>query len=105
MCSLINTHNVYEGIKGIFQCINKRNVNHDKIKDAIDEITEISSIINEDSTLILNSININERYKFSFYDYLIISAAINANCQILLSEDMQDGQVIEGKLKIVNSFR
>ena len=84
--------------------LKKEKVSHDRIKETIGGITEIASIINENSALILDSIDIHERYKFSFYDSLIIAAAINANCRILLSEDLQDGQVIEGRLKIVNPF-
>jgi len=44
------------------------------------------------------------RYCLSFYDALIISAAIDANCNILFSEDMQDGFKIENKLTIINPF-
>jgi predicted nucleic acid-binding protein len=35
-------------------------------------------------------------YEFSFYDSLIIAAANRAGCRILYSEDMQDGQIVEG---------
>ncbi|MDM8566703.1 hypothetical protein QUF74_13755 [Candidatus Halobeggiatoa sp. HSG11] len=45
-----------------------------------------------------------ENYKFSFYDALIINAALNSKCHILLSEDMQHGQLIENNLQIVNPF-
>jgi predicted nucleic acid-binding protein len=39
----------------------------------------------------------------SFYDALIAAAALEAGCDMLLSEDMQDGRVILW-LKIVNPF-
>ncbi len=45
------------------------------------------------------------RYGFSFYDSLIIAAALETGCTTLYSEDMQDGQVIDGKLEIKNPFR
>jgi predicted nucleic acid-binding protein len=48
--------------------------------------------------------NIAMRYKFSFYDTLIIAAALESNCTILYSEDMHHNQVIENALKIVNPF-
>ena len=41
--------------------------------------------------------------KFSWYDSLIITSAIQANCDVLYSEDMQRGQKI-GSLRIVNPF-
>ena len=45
---------------------------------------------------------IKERYKFSFWDSLIISSALENNCKILYSEDMQNGQVIMDQLTIKN---
>jgi predicted nucleic acid-binding protein len=46
-----------------------------------------------------------ERYKFSFYDSVIVASALRAACQILYTEDLQHGQVIEQQLKVVNPFR
>lgn len=42
---------------------------------------------------------------FGFYDALIIAAALQAKCTVLLTEDMQDGQMIDGRLTIRNPFR
>lgn len=47
---------------------------------------------------------IRERYKFSFYDSVIVASALNAGCKILYSEDLQHGQVIEKQLGIINPF-
>lgn len=44
------------------------------------------------------------KYSFSFWDSLIVSAALENNCNILLSEDMQDGLLIENRLTIKNPF-
>ncbi len=44
------------------------------------------------------------RYRFSYYDSLIISAALAGGCSTLYSEDMQHGQVIEGRLTIIDPF-
>jgi predicted nucleic acid-binding protein len=46
-----------------------------------------------------------ERYGFSFYDALLIAAALRAGCARLYSEDLQHGQVIDRQLRIVNPFR
>jgi len=43
------------------------------------------------------------RYQLSWYDSLIVCAAIQAECGILYSEDMQHGQRF-GKLQIQNPF-
>lgn len=59
--------------------------------------------VNSDST-ILEAFRIAERYGFSFYDSLIISAALECGSNVLYSEDLQNGQLIENRLKIVNPF-
>ena len=44
-----------------------------------------------------------EKYGFSFYDSLILAAAAQAKCRTVYSEDMQDGQVVQG-VTIRNPF-
>jgi predicted nucleic acid-binding protein len=48
--------------------------------------------------------NLVGEYDFQIFDGIIIAAALEANCDILYSEDMQDGQIVENKLKIINPF-
>lgn len=59
--------------------------------------------INNEKT-ILEACGLADRYKFSFYDSLILSAALECECDLLFSEDLNNGQLIENKLKIVNPF-
>ena len=44
------------------------------------------------------------QYGFHIYDALIAAAALAADCTTLYSEDLQDGQVIDGRLTIRNPF-
>lgn len=46
-----------------------------------------------------------ERYGLSVYDAMIAASALDAGCDTLWSEDMQDGMVLDGRLRIVNPFR
>lgn len=46
-----------------------------------------------------------ERYDLSTWDAMIAAAAIHADCHTLWSEDMQDGMVLDSRLRIVNPFR
>lgn len=55
------------------------------------------------AALYRRSLDIQGRYGYSFYDAIIIAAALEAGCTRLLSEDMQDGHRIEG-LTIANPF-
>ena len=47
---------------------------------------------------------ISEQYKFSVYDGMIVAAALTAGCDVLYSEDMHDGLVVDGRLSVVNPF-
>ena len=49
-------------------------------------------------------VDLEERYGFSVYDAMIVASALLARCATLYSEDMQDGQVIDGRLTIRNPF-
>jgi predicted nucleic acid-binding protein len=46
-----------------------------------------------------------EKYGYGIYDALIASAALEAGCKTLYSEDLQDGQIINRQLTIRNPFR
>jgi predicted nucleic acid-binding protein len=51
------------------------------------------------------ALTIAERYGYKIYDALIVASALEAQCTILYSEDMQDGQLIDERLTIRNPFR
>lgn len=44
------------------------------------------------------------RYGLSLYDSMIAASALLAGCSRLWSEDMQDGMLLEGTVRIVNPF-
>lgn len=50
------------------------------------------------------ALDLQQRWQFSFYDSLIVAAALEAGCSRLLSEDLQHGQRIES-LVIENPFK
>jgi len=56
-----------------------------------------------DLPLLENGLNIQDETSYSFYDSLILAAAIKANCAVLYSEDLHHGQIVKG-VKIVNPY-
>ena len=46
-----------------------------------------------------------KRHGFAIYDAMIVAAALLSGCDILWSEDMQHGLLIETRLRIANPFR
>lgn len=60
-------------------------------------------LIQVDTTLILAAVGRSQQMSFSFWDALIVEAALKARADRLLTEDLQHGQVIDG-LRVENPF-
>ena len=54
---------------------------------------------------IKKALSVCKNHKYSYWDGLILASALKNSCSILYTEDMQDGQVIEGEVQIVNPFK
>ncbi|TAK56377.1 MAG: PIN domain-containing protein [Gammaproteobacteria bacterium] len=50
------------------------------------------------------AVDLAARYRFSFYDSVILATALRAGCTTLYSEDMKHRQRIDGRLSIINPF-
>ena len=59
--------------------------------------------VNVHAELYQMALEYRERLRYGFYDSLIVAAAVLGGCQTLYTEDLQDGQVVDG-LTIVNPF-
>ena len=55
--------------------------------------------------LVRVSWKIKDKYRYSYWDSVIIASALDSECSILYSEDMQHGQVIDKDLIILNPFK
>ena len=60
--------------------------------------------VNPTRALYQRGLDLQTRYRFSFYDSLIVAAALDAGCKTLYSEDLQHGQRVEG-VTITDPFR
>jgi len=58
-----------------------------------------------DAGMLATALTIRQRYGFSFWDCQIVAAALTAGCDTLLTEDLQHGQRLEGRLTIINPFQ
>jgi predicted nucleic acid-binding protein len=82
----------------------KFSLSYSQIRDAVQELSEGFPIVLVSVNTIEIALNLAERYQYSYFDSLILASALEAGCQILYSEDLQDGQRIENQLMIVNPF-
>jgi predicted nucleic acid-binding protein len=61
-------------------------------------------IISMNAGILIEALALMRRYDFQLFDSIIVASALEANCRILYSEDLQHNQVIENRLTIVNPF-
>jgi len=92
-------------LQEFFVCVTKKIVKPILIKDARVLLEYLSNweVVANDKYITLKAIDLLEKYRFSFWDSLIIQAAIQSQSHVLFSEDLPDGQVITGT-KILNPF-
>jgi predicted nucleic acid-binding protein len=50
------------------------------------------------------ALKIAEKHGYRIYDALVVAAALEAGCTTLYSEDLRDGQTIDGQLTVRNPF-
>lgn len=84
---------------------------HRKFRFSFEELNKIIRFLGEN--FIINKMQIStlekammimEKYKYSYWDSMMLAAALENECTKLYSEDLQNGQVIENALTIVNPF-
>lgn len=67
-------------------------------------LLDLCEVVPVDTATIREAIRLGEHYQLSVWDAVIVAAALLAGCDTLYSEDMHDGLVVDGRLKIVNPF-
>lgn len=77
----------------------------DKLLEFMEIFSKIFKIEIITPITVINAIKIKEKHQFSLWDSMIISTALETNCNILITEDMQHNQIIENQLKIINPFK
>jgi predicted nucleic acid-binding protein len=76
-----------------------------EIREALSAIcTVCRAIVPMDVETNTDAIRIADRYGCAFFDALMIASARRADCGILWSEDMQDGLIVDQRLRIANPF-
>lgn len=70
----------------------------------IDNLCDFTDIVKIEPTHIKKALTIKEKYRYSYFDSLIIASALEAKCKTLFTEDMQHGQLINNQLTIINPY-
>lgn len=61
------------------------------------------SVVQIDTEMVLSAVRLSQRHGLSYWDSLIIEAARMGGCNVLVTEDLQDGFQVE-KVSVVNPF-
>jgi predicted nucleic acid-binding protein len=85
-------------------CIRKKKATLDEIKLALSEMTNQFTVLRLEKEDMAKAIDIHDKYQYNYYDCLMIISALKSNCKYIISEDMNDGQVIENKLTIKDIY-
>jgi predicted nucleic acid-binding protein len=77
----------------------------DELRDAVDSIRGLCRVEPLTEQAYDVAFEVAAQYELSWYDGMIVAAALLAECSTLYSEDMHDGLRIKRALKVVNPFR
>ena len=73
-------------------------------KAFIDAAMQPMNHVASSTELVYSALDLQDELRYSFYDSLVIAAALQAGATILYSEDLQHWQQVRGLLRIVNPF-
>lgn len=76
----------------------------DQARDYLDAVLVPLCRVQSEPDIYREALAAHLRWRFSFYDSLVVAAALRSGCAILYSEDLQHGQEL-GDLVIVDPFR
>jgi predicted nucleic acid-binding protein len=85
-------------------CIGKLNQSIEDVELAVDEIIEQCTVFLLEKHYVKQALQIHKKYGYKYFDSLIIVSALNSDCKYLITEDLADGQIIDGRLKIINIY-
>lgn len=99
--TIISTQVIAENIN---VCFRKFNLPFDVVENHAMNLIQNCQVALISPATIQSALQISKRYQYRFYDSLILATALENDCPIVYSEDMQHEQVIEGNMTILNPF-
>jgi predicted nucleic acid-binding protein len=106
---LINSENIVistQIINEVCAVLNKEaKFSEEQIKQIIQEFYAGCVVIEPWLDTLMGASNLRLRYRFSFWDSLIVASALEANAIILYSATMQDGLIVNDSLRIDNPLK
>ena len=105
---LQNENNIFvisaQILSEIYATLAKYRIEHTKIMPVIAEISNLCEVYSIGLQTVKFALDLKNRYGFSYWGCLFLASALENGCQLVFTEDLQDGQIIDGRLKILNPF-
>ena len=89
-------------------CVNlikKAHFSEQQIQQLIESFYAKYIVVELSKPLLLKASALRGQHALSFWDSIIVASALSTKATVLYSEDMQDGLVVENRLRIVNPFK
>jgi len=85
--------------------LKKAHMPEDTLAEVIASFYDAYVVVAIDQAVLLDASGLRKRHSFSYWDSLIVSAALASSCKVLYSEDMQHKLVINRRLTVLNHYR
>lgn len=76
----------------------------EQVRELVRSFYEKYRVVELTEPTLLRASELRERYSLSFWDGLILAAALAAGVGVVCTEDMQNGLIVDGTLRIENPF-
>ncbi len=106
---LIKSHKVIASSQIVNElCVNlikKAKLSEPEIQELITSFYKKYSVVNVSKEIMVKASILRDEHRFSFWDSMVVSAALFSDAETLYTEDMHDGLIVEGNLRIANPFK
>ena len=87
-----------------YSAMSKNKYNHENIVEYISAMTPNMNVLAVTLAIVESALHVKGRYQFSYWDSLMLAAALESRSEVVYTEDLQHNQVIEGRLTVINPF-
>jgi len=94
----------FQVINEVTNVLRRKGFFESDIRAVIEQLSRICIVQNYSKDIVISASKLREESHLSFWDSLVVASAIASGCCILASEDMQDGQTIQGTT-IIDVFK
>lgn len=100
-CNIISLQAINETA---YVLLRKFNFPQEQLGQVVQFLKEQFIISSLTSNTLDQALQVCKKYNFSFWDSMMIAAALDNHCSIIYTEDMSHDQLVENRLRIINPF-